>query len=266
MSINESGDLTYCTEGPEDAPVLVFLHGWPDDASLWRNQVAALRDRYRCIVPTFPNFGGAPIESGGCDFPDLIARLHATLATVTTEPITLVTHDWGAYIGYLYEQKYPERVRTMVAMDVGGHFEPSTFRDAALFVSYQWALASFWLIGGAIPAVGTGLTRLLARLLNVPARQADSVRSRCNYPYFYFWRSTLLPKMRSRLLGAYTPTCRVLYLYGGKKPLMFHTDRWLEIVEKSGGRSVCLPRGSHWFMEEEVEHTNALLRDWLIDA
>lgn len=249
--------------GPADAPTIVFVHGWPDDASLWRHQVAALSGRYRCVVPTLPNFGDTPHETGGLDFPDIVTRLHATITACGTEPVTLVTHDWGAYIGYLYEQRYPQHVRSMVAMDVGGHFEPSSLKTFAMFVSYQWTLVTLWLIGGLIPPLGTSLTRGFARALKVPDRQASTLRSRCNYPYFYFWRSTLLPWARARLLGEYTPRCPVLYLYGGDKPLMFHTPQWVETVAASGGRAHCLDDASHWFMESHPQATNALLEAWL---
>ena len=258
-----AAQLTYTVDGPDEAPVLVFLHGWPDDSSMWRHQVEPLRDAFRCVLPTWPNFGSTPHEPGGCDFPELVDRLERTLASLHDGPVTLITHDWGAYIGYLFEKKYPERVRSMIALDIGAHFQPSTFTEAAMFVSYQWALATFWIIGGAIPPLGTWLTRALARLIKVPERQVATLRSRCNYPYFYAWRSILLPWLHSRLIGRYRPGCRVLFLYGGRKPLMFHTKRWLDIVAETGGQSVCIEKGAHWFMETEIEQTNQLIGDWL---
>jgi len=263
MSTSHNTGLDYSIEGPEQAPTLVFIHGWPDDASMWRNQVEALGSDYRCVLITLPNFGDTQHEPGGCDFPIIVDRLHRTIEETSSQPVTLVTHDWGAYIGYLYEQKYPERLRTMVAMDVGGHVQPSTIKEAAMFVSYQWTLVALWLLGGLIAPLGTWLTRRFSRAIKVPKRQASSLRSRANYPYFYFWRSTLLPWARTRLLGRYRPQCPVLYLYGGRKPLMFHTRRWLEIVEGSGGRNECIEDGSHWFMEQQPERTNQLLAEWL---
>ncbi|MGR8921663.1 MAG: alpha/beta fold hydrolase [Gammaproteobacteria bacterium] len=255
--------LDFSTEGSADAPTLVFLHGWPDDASLWRRQVDAVRGEYRCVLPTLPNFGNSVHEPGGCDFPEIVRRLHRLIESLGDGPVTLVIHDWGAYIGYLYEKQHPERVASIVAMDIGGHFQPATLRDAAMFVSYQWALATFWLVGGVAPPLGTWLTRRLAHLLEVPERQASAVLSRSNYPYFYFWRANLLPWLRSRLLGDYRPRCRVLFVYGAKKPLMFHSRRWLGIVEDCGGRSVAIEDGGHWFMEEQPEATNRLLLEWL---
>lgn len=263
MGARDDRRLPYTSEGPDDAPTLVFIHGWPDDPVMWRNQVDALKTQYRCVLPTLPNFGATTIESGGCDFPEIVERLHGCISELGDDPIVLVTHDWGAYVGYLYEKAHPERVRTMIALDIGGHFEPSNLREGAMFIGYQWALVVLWLIGGLVPPLGTWLTRRFARMLKVPERQVSGLRSCCNYPYFYFWRATVLPWARSRLLGRYRPQCSVLFIYGGNKPLMFHSARWLEIVEQSGGQSACIDEGSHWFMESHPAQTNQLLSDWL---
>jgi len=255
--------LSATIEGPESGPTLVFVHGWPDDASMWRHQVEVLRESCRCVVPTLPNFGNTVHEPGGCDFGEIVERLHRTIESLGDEPIILVTHDWGAYIGYLYEQRHPERVKSMIAMDVGGHFEPASISAFLMFIGYQWTLVTLWLVGGLVPPLGTWLTRNFARMLKVPERQASSLHSRCNYPYFYFWRSTLLPWARSRLLGRYEPKCPVLFIYGGNKPLMFHTDQWMRTVEGTGGRNACIDDASHWFMESHPEETNAMLEQWL---
>ena len=154
--MNESDEraLSYRSAGPEAAPVMVFLHGWPDDPSMWDAQVQALQTRYRCILPCLPNYGDAAHEPGGMDFTEIVARLARTVEAVSPDPVILVTHDWGAYIGYLFEQRFPDRVRLMIAMDVGGHVQPSSVREGAMFVGYQWTLILLWCIGGVIPPLG----------------------------------------------------------------------------------------------------------------
>ena len=55
----------------------------------------------------------------------------------------------------------------------------------------------------------------------------------------------------------------MLYLYGARKPIMFHTARWLKIVEQGGGRAVGIDGAGHWFMEEQPDHTNEIIETWL---
>ena len=184
-----------CTiEGNPEGPTLVFIHGWPDNASLWRNQVAALANAYRCVLVTLPNFGEESVKAGGFNFPALVEILGATLSDVQPEgKVTLVTHDWGAYIGYLVEQAYPERIERMVAMDVGGRAGKPSLRATFMILGYQWALVFCWLVGGLLPPLGNLLSRGVAKVVRVPDRQRANVRSRYNYPYFYLWQGMLLP-------------------------------------------------------------------------
>lgn len=253
----------YVVEGNPDGPTLVFIHGWPDNASLWRKQVAALGDSYRCVLLTLPNFGEKSVKAGGFDFPELVARCAATIREVLPDGrVGLVTHDWGAYLGYLLEQQYPELVSRLAALDIGGHFQPAGLKAVLMIIGYQWALVGCWLVGGVVPPLGAALSRGVAKVVRVPSRQRENLRSRYNYPYFYLWRNTFLPWLHDRLLQRYRPQCPVLFLWGERKPVMFHSHRWLRIVEDSGGRAEGIEGAGHWFMETHPELVNDRLRAW----
>lgn len=253
----------YAIEGNPAGPTLVFIHGWPDDASLWRRQVAALQAEYRCVLLTLPNFGARPVKAGGFNFPELVGILARTIRAVQPQgKVTLVTHDWGAYIGYLLEQAHPERIERIIAMDVGGHAGTPGLKAALMIIGYQWALVFCWLVGGLVPPLGNLLSRGVGKVIRVPARQRAGIRSRFNYPYFYLWQGMLLPWKRDTILQRYRPRCPVLYLYGDRKPFQFHSDRWLQLVEQSGGKAVGVGAG-HWLQEACADEVNALISDWL---
>jgi pimeloyl-ACP methyl ester carboxylesterase len=256
----------YRIEGCADGPTLVFIHGWPDNATLWRKQVEALGDRFRCVLVTLPNFGAQAEKPGGFDFPVLAERLAATVRTVQPDGrVGLVTHDWGAYLGYLLEQRHPELFSAMAALDVGGHLQPMSLKSSLMILGYQWSLIACWLLGGLLPPVGALMTKAVARVIGVPARQRAGLRSRFNYPYFYFWRSLLLRRYRASQLRGYRPRCRVLYLWGERKPGQFHSDRWLQIVRASGGRAEGIAGAGHWLMETHAETVNRQLLEWYGD-
>ena len=254
----------FIIEGNPDGPTLVFIHGWPDNASLWRKQVEALSGKFRCVLVTLPNFGVEAVQAGGFDFPALVGRLATTIKQVQPDgKVSLVTHDWGAYIGYMLEKMHPEMIIKMAALDIGGHIEPAGLKSALMIMGYQWSLIACWLVGGVMPPVGDWLSRKFAQALGVPTRQAVGVRSRYNYPYFFLWRGMLLPWARKNLLGYYQPQCPVLFMYGGDKPVMFHSKRWLSIVAKTGGRSECVDGAGHWFMESHPDRVNEAIAGWL---
>lgn len=256
----------YAIEGNPEGPTVVFIHGWPDNASLWRKQVAALASEYRCVLVTLPNFGAASDRVGGFSFPKLVELLGNTIKDVKPEgTVTLVTHDWGAYIGYLVEQAWPERIERMVAMDVGGRIGTSSLPAMLMILGYQWALVFCWLVGGLVPSLGNLLTKGVARVIKVPDRQRKNIRSRYNYPYFYLWQGMLLPWKHAGILQRYEPRCPVVYLYGTRKPFQFHSKRWLDMVAATGGFARGIDAG-HWLQEQRAETVNALIVGWLGDG
>jgi pimeloyl-ACP methyl ester carboxylesterase len=131
-----------------------------------------------------------------------------------------------------------------------------------MIMGYQWALVLSWLVGGLIPPLGKLMTRGVARVVRVPSRQRENIRSRYNYLYFYMWRALLLPWQKNKLLRRYRPRCPVLYLYGARKPLMFHSEKWIQIVAESGGRSQGVEGAGHWLMETHAEVVNPELLAW----
>lgn len=261
--MNEARAIEYTIEGNTGGPTLVFIHGWPDNASLWRKQVEALGGDFRCVLLTLPNFGEQPEKAGGFDVPELVERLAATIREVQAGGrVGLVIHDWGAYLGYRLEQLHPELVHSIAALDIGGHLHPITMRDRLMIMGYQWALIACWLTGGLIPPLGNVMTRAVGKVVGVPARQRAVIRSRYNYLYFYLWRAMLLPWQRHKLLTRYRPRCPVMFLFGVRKPLMFHSLRWLEIVAETGGYATGVENAGHWLMESHAEIVNANLTRW----
>ena len=253
--------------GNPAGPALFFIHGWPDNASLWREQVNALETQFRCICLTLPNFGDRTVKAGGFDFPQLIEQVVATIRAEQAEgPVRLVTHDWGAYLGYLLDQTHPGLVGRMAAFDVGAHMGKTNLKTKLMIIGYQWALIVCWLIGGLVPPLGGWLSRGVGRVIGVPARQRSNLRSRYNYPYFYLWRGLLLPSYRGRLLHRYRPGCPLLFQYGKRKPMMFHSEKWLQIVEDSGGRAYGVEGAGHWLMESHAAEVNPQLVEWFGSA
>ena len=71
--------LDVVDEGPTDAPALIFLHGFPESHRTWRHQIAHFRDRYRCIAPDLPGYGGSSPIAGE----PVGAAVEAVLATLS---------------------------------------------------------------------------------------------------------------------------------------------------------------------------------------
>ena len=128
------GDLRILVtdHGPKDGPVVLMLHGWPDTAHLWRQQIPALvQAGYRVLAPDLRGFGESdkPDEVDACRVSACAGDAMAILDDVGAERAHVVGHDWGAAVGWALALSHPERVHTLVALSVG---HPAAFANGGL--------------------------------------------------------------------------------------------------------------------------------------
>lgn len=96
-------------------PPLVFLHGNPTSARLYRHLIDALTPEYRCVAPDYLGFGRSEAPSAFSYRPPAHATLvERLLRELGLTDITLVLHDWGGPIGLAYALRHPGTVRRLV--------------------------------------------------------------------------------------------------------------------------------------------------------
>ncbi len=147
--------------GPEDAPVLVLIHGLGDEADSWRHVVEPLTAEQRVLVPDLPGFGRSdPLDSYAIEAH--IETLLGLLDTLGIERATLIGNSLGGMLAHVIALRHPERVRGAVL--IGG----------VLYATGQRFDLSLLLF--LIPGVGEGL---YSRLQRDPQAAYDSLR-----PYY----------------------------------------------------------------------------------
>lgn len=116
--------ISYERRGPAEAPVVLLLHGFPDDLRTWDGVVEPLLAAgYQTLVPSMRGCGGSV-------FPNLdTPRSGQTTAQAQDaidlldylgiDKVVLVGHDWGARAGYLVAALWPERVERIVILSAG---------------------------------------------------------------------------------------------------------------------------------------------------
>jgi pimeloyl-ACP methyl ester carboxylesterase len=137
--------IAYSDEGAHDAPVVVLLHGWPDDATTWHGVTPSLhRAGFRTIAPMHRGFGATRFLNHGTrrtgnagviafDVIDLLNALDIKRAH-------LVGHDWGSTVAESIAVGWPKRVASLSMLAtpsrIGGLKTPS-FEQASRYW-YQW--------------------------------------------------------------------------------------------------------------------------------
>jgi pimeloyl-ACP methyl ester carboxylesterase len=105
-----------------DGPAVLLLHGWPDSATCWRNQVKGLVERgYRTVVPDLRGYGRSdrPAEVEQYNMLLLAADVVAVLDAAGVERAHVIGHDWGSALSWVTAAFAPERVDHLVTMSVG---------------------------------------------------------------------------------------------------------------------------------------------------
>lgn len=119
--------------GPDGAPAIFFLHGFPESARTWRYQLADLSRDYRVFAPDQRGFARSSKPSGVDNYTHEkpIGDLIALADLFGVERFTLVGHDWGGAIAWAAALGHADRIERLAIVNAPHPlvFQRSTFDD-----------------------------------------------------------------------------------------------------------------------------------------
>ncbi|WP_213740501.1 alpha/beta hydrolase [Bradyrhizobium sp. dw_411] len=122
----------YIECGPDDGPLMVFLHGWPGIGLMWRAQMDAFAaDGWHCIAPDLRGFGGssAPAANDAYAIENVVADMAELHDHLGGQPAIWVSHDWGVVVAGELAAHEPKRCRGVVLISLAyqpaGHALPT---------------------------------------------------------------------------------------------------------------------------------------------
>jgi epoxide hydrolase 4 len=111
------GDFEALVDGPEDGPLVLLLHGFPELNVSWSQQIPVLAAAgYRVVAPNQRGYAGS-VRGGSYLTSDLAADVVAMIDSLGEQRVILVGHDWGGGVAWTTAGLYPERVQALVAMN-----------------------------------------------------------------------------------------------------------------------------------------------------
>ncbi len=91
--------------------VVMLLHGFGEDSSIWQDQTHFLREKYRVIIPDLPGSGKSSIlEKSEVSISDYASCIFALLENERIEKCYLLGHSMGGYITLAFAVTYPEKL------------------------------------------------------------------------------------------------------------------------------------------------------------
>ncbi|MBX2998507.1 MAG: alpha/beta hydrolase [Caldilineaceae bacterium] len=107
--------------GPEDGPLVILLHGFPEFWYGWRRQIPALAEAgYWVWAPDQRgyNLSDKPAEIPAYNLDELTRDIVGLIDAAGREKAFVIGHDWGAAVAWWLAIHYPERVEKLGILNV----------------------------------------------------------------------------------------------------------------------------------------------------
>ncbi len=258
--------------GPEDAPILLLLHGFPDGPQVWNFQSEHFENRFRVIRPytrgLYPYEGAASLNRYSLDSLSLdCLALLRELDPTQKKPIYCVGHDLGAALAWNLAPLLGNRLSGMVIIN-----GLSVAQMFGRFANMRQQLKSFYIYLMQLPWLPEAIVRTLPRTflhfaygrgelpneLRPKAVHAGRGIARVVNQYRAFTRE--LPKLLRR--APEKVRVPVLVLWGCRDA--FLTPPTLDELEPyASSVTLRILDGNHWVFREMPDEVNGILDGFL---
>jgi soluble epoxide hydrolase / lipid-phosphate phosphatase len=111
----------YLAEGPENGPLIIFIHGWPELSISWRHQLPSLAALgFRTIAPDMRGYGRSSIYPRSHDYAQefIVQDMLDLLDSLGKERAVWVGHDWGSPVVWNLASHHPDRCEAVANLCV----------------------------------------------------------------------------------------------------------------------------------------------------
>ncbi len=267
--------------GPEHAPMLLFVHGFPEFWYSWRKQLPEFSKDYRCVAIDLRGFNlsSQPPEVAAYKPALLVADLCAVIAELGAPVRAVIAHDWGGAVAWSLAAQHPELMDKFVVLNSP---HAITFAKALATDASQQAASEYmnWLRRAGSEAVlgENDFQRLLDMLGALSVADADAYRA-C-------WRRGLTGGVnfyRASPLHPDTPETpgKAVAVAAALKPEQFQVKVPTQIIWGTGDRALLpvlldnidqhvselrlhrIEGAGHWLARENSDEVNAVIRSFL---
>ena len=116
MTINNHA-ISYTDEGPDDAPVIILIHGFPFNKTMWNKQVDMLIETYRVIAYDIRGFGNSGAGTADFSIELFVDDLIDLMDALKIETAMLCGLSMGGYIALNAMEIFPKRFSALILCD-----------------------------------------------------------------------------------------------------------------------------------------------------
>lgn len=111
----------YLACGAVDAPLINFLHGWPELSISWRHQLPVFAELgFRCVAPDMRGYGRSSVYGQHADYAveNIVCDMIELMDSLGREKAVWVGHDWGSPVVWDIASHHPGRCHGVASLCV----------------------------------------------------------------------------------------------------------------------------------------------------
>ena len=113
IRIKTNGIEIVC-EDEGHGPAVVLLHGYPFNRSMWCDQIADLKDRYRVIAPDLRGLGESVAVDSVAEMDQMARDVAALLDQLQIDQAVIAGLSMGGYVAFDFHHLFTDRVKALV--------------------------------------------------------------------------------------------------------------------------------------------------------
>jgi len=101
-------------------PLIVMIHGFPDYWYTWRDQMAALSDKFQCVAidQRGYNLSDKPKGVENYDVRLLVGDVAAVIRSLGQQKAIIVGHDWGGLVAWQFALNLPDMTDRLIILNL----------------------------------------------------------------------------------------------------------------------------------------------------
>ena len=116
----------YREAGPNAAPTILLLHGFPTAGHMFRDLIPQLADRFRLVAPDLPAFGQSDMPARGTftyTFENIANVIDRLTEVIGLRRFAVYVFDYGAPVGFRLAMRRPERITAIISQNGNAYEE-----------------------------------------------------------------------------------------------------------------------------------------------
>jgi pimeloyl-ACP methyl ester carboxylesterase len=241
-----------------EGPVVVLIHGFGEDGSIWSNQFAAFPG-YRLVIPDLPGSGGSEM-TGDMSMEGLARSVEDLLHYLDIGRSVVIGHSMGGYVALAYGEKFSTSLNGL------GLFHSTAYPDSEDKKQMRKKGIGFIEEHGAFEFLKTSIPGLYSQItksehVQITEEQIAASHNFSDAALVSYYMSMMKRPDRKHVLS-------MLHV-----PILFILGKYDTAVPLEDGLSLCylpelsyihiLGRSGHMGMREEPEAANLILLNYL---